>query len=296
MHKYIYFNGEIIQRQEFVIGGLSASVQFGLSPFEGVRSYKNQRGRQNVVELDKHLDRLQSSCDALSIDINICNATITNALKDLVRCNDVPEDAAFRIIVVSDLEKSWQDIDTNAKLAIAGINRPEITFQQKQIVRLATSTNVYKPHVKSFPFQVKLGANYINSRYAHIEAKRNGYDGAVLLTQDSYISENGGANIAFVKDNTLVIPATESNILDGITLQIIEKICEKIDLNVERRFIHVDELATFDEAFICGTAVELQAVSVNEHNYASQYTKQLYDHYINTIRTGSLPISIRELR
>src|SRR4029079_19830245 len=106
-----------------------------------------------------------------------------------------------------------------------------------------------------------IGANYQNSRLAQEEAIRNGYDTALLLNQRGTLAEAPGSCLVMVRNGRLVTPLDTGGVLEGITLATVEELAaQELGLDLERREIDRTELYVADEAFLCGTLVELQPI------------------------------------
>jgi branched-chain amino acid aminotransferase len=106
--------------------------------------------------------------------------------------------------------------------------------------------------------RVKASANYLNSRYASEEAKRNGYDHAILLTPQGKVAEGPGMCLMLVRDGKLITPSVTSGILESITREtVIQLAREALNVPVLERDVDRTELYTADEAFFCGTGIEV---------------------------------------
>lgn len=126
------------------------------------------------------------------------------------------------------------------------------------------------------PPSVKAGANYLNSRYAHLQAKRNGYDGALLINDKGFVSESTGACVFFIKDNTLYTPSVNNDILVGVTRNKTIETCEKININVQETDITPSLLYTFNACFLAGA---------NDRNKkpVSQIENKIFDNENNVL-------------
>jgi branched-chain amino acid aminotransferase len=112
----------------------------------------------------------------------------------------------------------------------------------------------------SMPASIKTGANYHNSRLAHHEAVRNGFDVAILLNARGTVAEAADANVVLCRDGQLVAPPATSGALEGITLRTVLDLASSLDLGVERREFDRLELSDADEVFLCGTLAEVKPV------------------------------------
>jgi branched-chain amino acid aminotransferase len=144
----------------------------------------------------------------------------------------------------------------------------------EKTLRLGIST-FQRPNPKSIFIEAKATGHYVNSILATSEAKRNGYDEALLLDQNGNIAEGPGANIFIEKNGKLVTPSL-GHILPGITRQTVIELCRNLDIEIEERQITVNELLTSDSAFYCGTAAEIIGIaSVDETIFPMRWSETL---------------------
>ena len=140
------------------------------------------------------------------------------------------------------------------------------------------------------PPRVKIAGLYVNSVLAKTEATLAGFDEAILLTQEGYVSEGAGENIFMVVDGKLVTPATSDNILAGITRQVVIQLAKnELGLETVERSVRRSELYTADECFLTGTAAHLTPVGrIDNHDIGSgelgPITKELQNIYFDVIR------------
>jgi branched-chain amino acid aminotransferase len=118
----------------------------------------------------------------------------------------------------------------------------------------------------SMPPRIKAGANYHNSRLAHHEAVRNGFNTALLLNHRGNVSEAPGSCVVMIRDGALITPPGTSGVLEGITLATVAELAhEHLGIAVERREIDRTELYVADELFLCGTLAEIQPLVSIDH-------------------------------
>ncbi|MGI0089822.1 MAG: branched-chain amino acid transaminase, partial [Nitrosopumilaceae archaeon] len=115
-------------------------------------------------------------------------------------------------------------------------------------------------HDTSTPPLAKMGGNYLNSILATQEAKRNGYDEAIMLDQLGNISEAPGENIFLVRKKKIITPPTSSSALEGITRESTIEIAHNIGYEVIEKEMPRTELYLADEIFLTGTAAEITPV------------------------------------
>jgi branched-chain amino acid aminotransferase len=142
----------------------------------------------------------------------------------------------------------------------------------------------------SVPARAKITGAYINSAFAKTEAVLNGYDEAIVLTQDGHVSEGSAENVFIVRDGVLITPPVTDNILEGITRKVIIELArDELGLQVLERPIDRTELYVADEALFCGTGVQVVAITKIDHRPVGTgafgpIAKALHDLYFEVVR------------
>ena len=254
----IWFNGCIVKASDATISVLSPSSQFGLNVFEGVRCYVNNNGELFAFRLQDHLRRLWESCKIIGIEPSYSQEDIITAIKDLVSLNFYDGDLSLRITFFVYDEGSWQNSNP-VGLFIAPVSKnrnlcPSLNSKSAGITSWQRISDL------SLPPRVKAGANYINGRYAQIEANQKGYELPIFLDSRGMVSEGAGACIMIVKDGKIITPSLSSSILDSITRDTVLVIAKHLSIEFEVRDLNRTELYVADEVFLCGTAAELTSI------------------------------------
>jgi len=140
------------------------------------------------------------------------------------------------------------------------------------------------------PARAKITGAYINSALSKTDAVLSGYDEALVLTDAGHISEGSAENFFLVRDGQLVTPSVTSNILEGITRDtVIELAREEMGLETVERSIDRSEIYICDEAFLCGTGVQVAAITQVEHRPIGEGTigpvvSRLREVYFDVVR------------
>jgi branched-chain amino acid aminotransferase len=113
----------------------------------------------------------------------------------------------------------------------------------------------------SMPPSIKAGGNYLNSRYAKLEAIENGFDDALLVNHQGFISESTGSCVFFIMDNALLTPSLDCDILASITRHRIITICRQNGVKVLEGKFRSDDIQEIQGAFLCGSMIELMPIS-----------------------------------
>ena len=283
--RYIWLNKELVHVNDAKINVLSPTSQFGANVFEGIRCYYNDlTGKLYAFRLTDHFDRLKNSIKLFRIDNPFPETEWLDYIREVVRINQYQEDIALRMTVFVDGFGTWTS-KTPAGMFIAPIpkSRKEIPLTKGISGCISSwrriSDNTLSPHIK-------VGANYINSRYAQLEAQQNGYGTAIFLNEFGKVAEGPGSCLFIVKNGVLVSPPLSASILDKKKKKTLISLAEDNNIAVEIRDIDRTELYTADEVFLCGSAAEITPVTnVDGYNIASghvgELTISLHKEYIN---------------
>jgi branched-chain amino acid aminotransferase len=235
------------------------SFLYGINCFEGIRAYWNiQDSKLLFFDLSEHLDRLFNSAKYLSLKFDTTKDDLLYQIRNIIKQESICEDIYMRITFFINKDTNWSDTENISTLISIRSLKSELGISKPISLSISSFTRISS---KSMPPSVKAGANYLNSRYAQIEAKSKGFDGALFLNSKDYISESTGSCIFFIKDDKLYTPSVECDILIGITRNRIIQICKKNNIEViESQFSPV-MLNTFESAFLAGTMIEIKPIS-----------------------------------
>lgn len=260
----MWFKGEIIPRGNAKVAALSPTSQFGLNVFEGLRGYWNPDVQQlYIFRLREHLDRLAQSCKLIGLEMPYSLDQIIHFILDLVQECNYREDIALRVTLFVDGDDTWSSTAT-PDLFIAPVRRARNDVTNLRL-QTATISSWRRIDDLSLSPRIKCGANYINSRYAHLDARRKGFDVPIFLNSENKISEGAGACVFIVRKNTLVTPDRTSGILESLTRDTLLVLAKDIGIPCEERRIDRTEMLVASEVFLCGSAAEISPVSEVDH-------------------------------
>ena len=256
----IWMNGKLIPWEEANVHILTHSLHYGLAVFEGIRCYLCHDGKSAVFRLREHVDRLFDSAQIGDIKIPYSKREISDACKETLRVNHLKEGYIRPIAFIGEGVMGVYPGDNPIEVAIItwswGAYLGEGALEKGIRVKVSSFT---RHHVNVMMTKAKICGNYVNSVLAKREVTKMGYDEALMLDTEGYVSEASGENIFMVKNGVLkTTPLT--SILSGITRDSVIQIAKakKITL-LEERFTR-DELYTAEEAFFTGTAAELTPI------------------------------------
>ncbi len=256
----IWMDGKLIPWEEANVHILTHSLHYGLAVFEGIRCYLCHDGKSAVFRLREHMDRLFDSAQIGDIKIPYSKREISDACKQTLRVNQLREGYIRPIVFIGEGVMGVYPGDNPIQVAIItwswGAYLGEGALEKGIRVKVSSYT---RHHVNVMMTKAKICGNYVNSVLAKREVMKMGYDEALMLDTEGYVSEASGENIFMVKNGVLkTTPLT--SILPGITRGSVIQIAKakKIAL-LEERFTR-DELYTAQEAFFTGTAAELTPI------------------------------------
>jgi branched-chain amino acid aminotransferase len=220
-HFKVWLDGKIVNPEEATLSVFTLTVLRGANVYEGLRAYWNPAKRDLYVwKLDEHLKRLGHSMKVMRMQLPYSLDDLRVAVVEWLRANDFHDDVHFRLVAYfgdggSGGVKSYRpdEIDTGA--FILGGPRPhDAKLERGLAMGVATWRRIADDVV---PARVKAGANYQNNRLAAVEARENGFDDAILLTQAGKVAEATGAALMMVRDGQLVVPPVTDGVLESIT-------------------------------------------------------------------------------
>ena len=256
----IWMDGKLIPWEEANVHILTHSLHYGLAVFEGIRCYLCPDGKSAVFRLREHVDRLFDSAQIGDIKIPYSKKEISEACKETLRVNQLREGYIRPIVFIGEGVMGVYPGENPIQVAIItwswGAYLGEGALEKGIRVKVSSYT---RHHVNVMMTKAKICGNYVNSVLAKREVMKMGYDEALMLDTEGYVSEASGENIFMVK-NGLLKTTPLTSILPGITRDSVIQIAKakKIPL-LEERFTR-DELYTAQEAFFTGTAAELTPI------------------------------------
>lgn len=262
----IWIRGCIIRQSQATVNVLSPMAQFGLNVFEGIRCYWNEKqGKLYAFRLKEHLDRLMLSCRLVRLPSPYSPAEIEAFLKATIQANDLQEDTAVRMTIFGDGQGTWNTCEP-VSMFIAPMAKSR-TRPDKVPALKACISSWERINDNALPPRAKVGANYINGRYAHLQARHDGYDLPIFLGQDGKVSEGAGACLFMVRNGQLITPPTTASVLESITRDTLIILAREAGMAVAERPVDRTELYLADEVFLCGSAAEISPI-VSVDGYA----------------------------
>ncbi len=257
--KKIWMDGKFVNWAEANVHILTHTLHYGTGAFEGIRCYKTGKGSA-VFRLQEHVDRLFDSCHILNIRPPYSHKEIKKAITGTVKINKLKECYIRPIIYIGYGAMGLYPKDNPIRASVAawpwGAYLGEDGIKNGIRVKVSSFARL---HVNVTMTKSKTCGDYVNSTLAKSEAAASGFDEALILDTNGFVSEGTGQNIFIVRDGVLMTPPLPS-VLEGITRKSIIEMAQKEKVRVREVNFTRDELYIADEAFFTGTAAEVTPI------------------------------------
>jgi branched-chain amino acid aminotransferase len=252
----IWFDGKLIPTAESKMSVLTHGLHYASCVFEGERAYGGK-----IFKSTEHTERLKNSARVLDFEIPYSVAEI-DAAKELVLDKNKQKDAYVRPVAWRGSEALGVSAQNNKiHLAIATWEWPSYFHPEQRLKGLRLDLADYRwPDPKTAPCLAKAAGLYMICTISKHRAEQRGYADAMMLDWQGRVAECTGANIFFVKDGKIHTPIADC-FLAGITRATAMQLARRRNIEVIERRIMPDELSSFSECFITGTAAEVTAVA-----------------------------------
>jgi branched-chain amino acid aminotransferase len=261
MSPLAYFNGQFMPLEDVKVGIQTHALHYGTACFEGIRAYWNEDAEQlYVFRLREHYQRLGNSARTIRMKLPASVDELCDATVELLARQDFKENLYIRPL----LYKSNEVIGVR----VHNLDDGFVVYAQPFGMYLNTEAGI-RCRVSSWrriqdsaiPARCKITGSYINSALAKSEAIEDGYDEAIMLTEEGHVSEGSGENIFLFANGQLITPSVSENILCGITRDSLMRLAlEELGIPTVERQVDRTELYSADEVFLCGTAAEVTPV------------------------------------
>jgi len=278
---YIWYNGEFVEWADAKVHVLTHGLHYASAVFEGERAYDGE-----IFKLTEHTERLHESARILGFKIPYSVAEIDEACRELLAKQGM-KDAYVRPIAWRGSESMGVSAQNNRiNLAIAIWEWPSYFDPEQKLKGIRLDIAEYRrPDPRTAPSKSKAAGLYMICTISKHAAEAKGYADAMMLDWRGQVAEATGANIFFVKDGKLHTP-TPDCFLDGITRRTIIALAKRRGIEVIERVIMPEELADFEQCFICGTAAEVTPVAeIGPYTFKpGEITKVLMEDYSTEVR------------
>ena len=291
-NRRIWFKGKILNVNDAKVNILAPTSQFGLNVFEGIPCYWNDEEKQlYAFRLEDHYNRLIRSAKLIQLDCKYTKEDFKKALIDVTKANEYDENLSVRQTLFVDGFGSWGS-EGPVEMFVAPISRGRTSTEYNKKGLNVCVTSWRRISDENLSPRIKCGANYINSRVGQREALRNGYDTCLFLNEAGKVAEGPGSCFFIIKDGAVITPMLTDSVLESITRDTVILLAKDKGYKVVERTIDRTELYTCDEAFLCGSAMEITPVlSIDKYIIGTEdtgvITKDLHLAYLDAVRGKS---------
>ena len=277
----MWMNGEFIPWSDAQLHVLSHALHYASSVFEGERAYGGQ-----IFKLREHTERLFKSAEILDMKIPYTVEEIDNACIELLQRQGL-KDAYVRPVAWRGSEMMGVSAQiTRINVAIAIWEWPSYFDAEQRLKGIRLDMAKWRrPDPATAPCEAKAAGLYMICTLSKHEAEQKGYADALMLDYRGQVAEATGANVFFVKNGELHTP-TPDCFLNGITRQTVMGLARDRQIKINERAIMPEEMATFEECFIVGTAAEVTPVSeIGPYTFTvGEVTTTLMNDYMNAVQ------------
>ncbi len=262
---WIWMNGEFIPWKNANSHIINQGLHYASAVFEGERAYKGK-----IFKSKEHTDRLFKSAKIIGIKIPYTESEIIKAKDDLIQKMDFKDCYVRPIVWRGSQQMGLSTKDADVNVAIAAWDDWATYFKiEDRLAGLKLITSPWKrPAPDTAPYEAKASGPYIICTMSKQFAEEKGYNDALMLDYRGYVAEGTGANIFFINEKNIYTPIPDC-FLNGITRQTVIELINEKGFNLIEKHIQFNEINTFDEAFLTGTAAEItpiRSIDTTEYN------------------------------
>jgi branched-chain amino acid aminotransferase len=287
---WVFLDGELVRYQDAYLPPMTHALHYGTGCFEGIRAYWNPGHNQlYLLKSEAHYARLRRSAAILRMDIPYTNGQLTSWTLDILRRNEARTDTYVRPLVFLSAEEIGVRLQ-NLKRSVLIYAAPFGDYIDTERGIRCMVSSWRRTADSAIPARAKISGSYVNSALAKTEALENGYEEAIMLTQDGHVSEGSAENLFIVRDGVFITPPVTEDILEGITRELLFGLIRNdLGLTLVERSIDRSELYTCDELFLCGTGAQVSPVTEVDHRAVGDgrigpLSAQLRDLYFRAVR------------
>jgi branched-chain amino acid aminotransferase len=257
--QFAYFQGQFVALEDARIHVMTHAFLYGTAVFEGIRAYHNPDNDDlYLFRCAEHYERFQKSCKVLTIELNRTVAEFVNITIELLRKNNFHKDVYIRPVGYKSARRIGLKLDDENDFLIFAAPMDSYFSLQRPLSMVTSSWRRVEDN--AIPARAKINGSYVNLSLAAYEARKAGFDEAILLNEDGSVSEAAGMNLFLVRKGKLITPAVTDNVLEGITRDTVFAVASDLAVPFEERTIDRSELYTADEVFLCGTGAEVAGI------------------------------------
>ncbi len=264
--RHAFFRGRVVPYAEAHVGVMTHALNYGTGVFAGLRGYWNDQEQELFVFRPReHFRRFLESARLLRMELPYSEEHLASALNELLRTELYREDCYIRpLAFYADETIGVRLHGLTPEVSIVAFPFGSYVANEEGVHAMVSSWR--RVDDNAIPARGKIVGSYVNSALAKADATAAGFDEAIVLNQDGHVSEGSAANFFLVKNGVAVTTPSTDNILEGITRRTIGDLLRReLGLSVVERSIDRSEIYLADEAFFCGTGIQIAAITRVDH-------------------------------
>ena len=292
--RFAFFKGNIVPIENAKISVMTHALNYGTGVFGGLRGYWNEEQEQlYVFRIHDHMKRFLQSASLIRIQLKYTAEELATIVAELLRREGFRENCYVRPLAYKASELIGVRLH-NLEDDVTIFSLPFGRYIQNEEGAHVCFSAWRRVEDNAIPARGKIVGAYANSALIKTDAAVAGYDEAIVLNENGHISEMSAANFFMIRDGVAITPPVQSNVLEGIVRRsLIHLLRDEMGVDVVERDIDRTELYIADEAFMCGTGVQVAAITKVEHRpigtgQLGPITGHLRDLFFDVV-TGRLP-------
>ncbi len=288
--KFAFFKGQIVPFEQATVSVMTHAFNYGTGVFGGMRGYWNPDEEQLFIFRPfEHFERFNQSAGLIRIKTGLSPEELTHVLIDLLRAEGFRENCYIRPLAFKSTEMIGVRLhDVEDEVTMFAL--PFGSYIDNEDGAHVCFSAWRRVEDNAIPARGKITGAYANSALIKSDAILAGYDEALVLNEDGHVGESSAANIFMVRRGVVITPPTHANVLEGIVRRsIIEIARDDLGLEVVEREIDRSEVYLADELFLCGTGIQVAAVTKVEHRpigtgMMGSVTRQIRDRFFDVVK------------
>lgn len=287
--KYAFFEGAIVPIEQAKVSVMTHALNYGTGVFGGLRGYWNEDAEQLFVFRPyDHFKRFLQSASLMRMKLPYSVEQLVEIVIELLRAEDYHENCYIRPLAYKATEGIGVRLH-DLKDAFTVFSTPFGRYIDNEEGAHVCFSSWRRVEDNAIPARGKISGAYANSALIKTDAVLAGYDDALVLNEDGHISEASAANFFMIRDGVVYTPPVQSNALEGIVRRsLIKLLRDEMNVKVVERNIDRTEVYIADEAFMCGTGVQIAAIGKVEHRVIGNggtgpITKALHDLFFQVV-------------
>ncbi len=260
--RFAFFENRIVPIEDAKVSVMTHAFNYGTGVFAGMRGYWNAEEEQLFLfrPLD-HFRRFLQSAQLLRMELQYTASDLTEIVSELLRTEGYRENCYIRPLAYlssHSITLKLNEMDS----AVTIFSMPFGQYIANEEGAHVAFSAWRRVDDNAIPARGKIVGAYVNSALSSTDVRLAGYDEAIVLNEDGHVSEMSSANFFIVRDGVAITPPVQSNVLEGVVRRtVIQLLRDELGIDVVERNVDRSEVYVADECFMCGTGVQISAIT-----------------------------------